>query len=142
MEHGCPHSEHVDKKGLFDFIRPSRPGKPSPEHHAPLRQVHIDLPTLLEGHPLPIDITRRGPFVFIKVNGWIPVAVPDGLAADGVIHVVTKVLIPPKNPGSKAVEAPDTDITLEELVERLEPYVKSGDKVVEAIDGVDEKWEF
>jgi hypothetical protein len=60
------------------------------------------------------------------INGFNRVTVLDGVAMDGVIHVVPSVLIPPKTPGGK-VEVLDGELTVEELVERLSPFVESGD---------------
>jgi uncharacterized surface protein with fasciclin (FAS1) repeats len=92
------------------------------ESKAPFAHVHIDLPTLLKNHTLPVDIFRRGPFVRMRVNALVPVVVTDGLASDGVIHVVPRVLIPPRKPGSKTVEGED-QLSLEEFIERLTPFV-------------------
>jgi uncharacterized surface protein with fasciclin (FAS1) repeats len=105
--------------------------------------VHIDLPTLLADHPLAIDIFRHGPFVNIRINAVVPVTVQDGLAADGVIHVVPRVLIPPRKPGGKgeSVKEGEEEMSLEEFVERLEPFVeKDGDESEVVIE--DGKWEF
>ncbi|KAF2453409.1 FAS1 domain-containing protein, partial [Lineolata rhizophorae] len=65
---------------------------------------HVDLPTLLHGKPLPVDVTRWGPFVKIKVNGFTKVSVMDAVLADGVAQIVPSVLIPPK-PGAAAAAA-------------------------------------
>jgi hypothetical protein len=46
----------------------------------------------------------------------------DGIAKDGVIQVVPTVLIPPKTPG--VFETSTGELTVEELKERLEPYVE------------------
>jgi hypothetical protein len=50
------------------------------------------------------------------------VAVTDGIASDGVIHVVPNVLIPPKTPG--AADIATEDMTVEEFKARLEPLVE------------------
>jgi uncharacterized surface protein with fasciclin (FAS1) repeats len=96
--------------------------------------VHLDLPTLLEEKSLAIDLTRYGPFISFKINGFVRVVVQDGLAKDGVIQVVSDVLIPPKSPRG-AVSAADywngEEMSIEELVERLGPLVK---------EGSDEEW--
>ncbi len=63
------------------------------------RKFHVDLPTLLEDKSLSIDITRWGRIITIKINAFNSVAVPDGIAKDGVIHVLSNILIPPKTPG-------------------------------------------
>ena len=95
----------------------------------PKGQYHIDLPTALEDKTLSVDIARFGRLITIKVNGYTRVTVSDGIAKDGVIQVVSDVLIPPKKPGM-----PDMDVeemTVEGLKERLEPYVKDMDYAVD-----------
>jgi len=87
---------------------------------------HIDLPTALKGLPLSIDIARFGRLITIKINGFTRVSVTDGIAADGVIQVVSNVLIPPRKPGM--AEMSNVDISVEELKERLEPYIVDEDK--------------
>jgi uncharacterized surface protein with fasciclin (FAS1) repeats len=82
---------------------------------------HIDLPTGLEGKSLSVDIARYGRFITIKINGFTRVAVSDGIAADGVIHVIPNVLIPPKTPGGPGVA--DDDMDLDEFKARLAPFV-------------------
>lgn len=59
----------------------------------------------------------------MKINGFSNVAVQDGIAKDGVIHVVSSVLIPPKTPGAfEDVEEWEGEMEVEELRERLEAY--------------------
>ncbi|OTB01813.1 hypothetical protein M426DRAFT_42495, partial [Hypoxylon sp. CI-4A] len=87
------------------------------------RHWHLDLPTLLGDKHIAVDVTRWFGFVKINLNGHVPVAVPDGLARDGVVQVVDSVLIPPR--GSRGAWDLDVDgeIPVEELVARLSPYV-------------------
>ena len=96
---------------------------------------HVDLPTLLtdgdDTRTLAVDITNYGPFIEIKVNAFSRVAVQDGIAKDGVIHVVSNVIIPPRklqSKGSQDVEYQewnhDNELTVEELKDRLAPYVE------------------
>ncbi len=80
----------------------------------------IDLPTLLDDKSLSVDIARYGPFLSIKINGFVSVEAKDAIAKDGVIHVISNVLIPPKKIGEQQV---DGELEVEDLVERLEPYV-------------------
>ena len=94
-------------------------------HGPPKGFFHIDLPTGLEDRSLSIDIARYGRLITIKINGFTRVSVTDGIAADGVIHVVPNVLIPPKVPGGPGVAGDDMD--LEEFKERLSPYVEEAD---------------
>ncbi|KAF2839757.1 FAS1 domain-containing protein [Patellaria atrata CBS 101060] len=87
--------------------------------------VHLDLPTLLEDHSLAIDLLRRGPFITIKINGFSTVTVHDGVAKDGVIQVVSNVLVPPKKlSGSSEPQFwTGEEMTVEEFKARLEPFV-------------------
>lgn len=88
---------------------------------------HVDLPTLLE-KPIAVDIIRRGPWVVMKLNAFVRVAVQDALAKDGVIQVLNSVLLPPK-PGTKVEDERDLwdgerEVEVDELTERLAPYVE------------------
>lgn len=51
-------------------------------------------------------------------------SIEDGIARDGVIQVLSTVLIPPKRIGGVAVQWQGQELTEEDLIERLEPYVK------------------
>jgi uncharacterized surface protein with fasciclin (FAS1) repeats len=102
-----------ESKELFDDISPET---------IPKGRFHVDLPTLLDGKSLSIDIARFGGLITIRINGFSSVAVQDGLASDGVIHVVRNVLIPPKTPGGVAYQ--DEELTVEELKERLDAHVE------------------
>ena len=83
---------------------------------------HVDLPTLLGDKSLSIDVARWGGFIKIKINGYNTVAVQDGIAKDGVIHVPSAVLIPPKTPGGVQYQGEEMD--LDEFQERLLPFVQ------------------
>ncbi|PNS14850.1 Periostin [Sphaceloma murrayae] len=92
----------------------------------PKGYYHFDLPTLLEDRELSVDVARYGGFISIKVNGFARVTVQDGIARDGVIHVVGDVLVPPKKfpPGmTETDEYEGGEICVEELKRRLEPYL-------------------
>lgn len=89
---------------------------------------HVDLPSLLGGKPLSIDIARFHRIIRIRVNGRTKVSVQDALARDGVVHVVDSVIIPPhRHRGGHAWwrggEAEAGEIEVDELVERLRPFV-------------------
>lgn len=89
---------------------------------------HVDLPTLLKGRGLSVDIARYGGFISIKINGFATVAVQDGIAEDGVIHVTRDVLIPPKQlSGAKFEQWDGSELSVDELKERLEPFVAKTD---------------
>lgn len=83
---------------------------------------HVDLPTLLEDKSLSIDVGRFGGLISIRINGFSSVAVQDGIAKDGVVQVVSSVLIPPKTPGGEHDEVVG-EMNLEEFKERLIPFV-------------------
>lgn len=102
-----------ESKELVDDISPEA---------VPKGRFHVDLPTLLDGKSLSIDIARFGGLITIRINGFNHVAVQDGLASDGVIHVVSNVLIPPKTHGGVAYQG--EELTVEELKERLDAHVE------------------
>lgn len=87
---------------------------------------HVDLPTMLEDRSLGVDIARYGRLIEIKINGFSRVVFSDVVAYDGVLHSVDNVLIPPKKLASGELLQWDgkTELTEEDLVERLEPFVK------------------
>lgn len=88
----------------------------------PKGYFHVDLPTLLDDKSLSIDVARYGRFISIKINGFSSVAVQDGIARDGVIHVVSSVLIPPRKVGGKEVVVEEGEMDLEDFKQRLIPY--------------------
>jgi len=81
--------------------------------------VHVKLPTVLRDHALNVDLVRRGPGVEVRVNGFYRVVGLDLLASDGVLHVLDRVLIPPKSVGEMKWDDIEEDIEAEELKERL-----------------------
>ncbi|KAL4936336.1 Fasciclin domain-containing protein [Aspergillus oleicola] len=91
--------------------------------------AHLDLPTLLGGqHKIAVDVAHYGPYVSFKVNGGQRVGFADVLAKDGVIHVMDRVLIPPRRLGGYPIEDGENgEMELEEFVERLEPFVEGED---------------
>jgi uncharacterized surface protein with fasciclin (FAS1) repeats len=88
---------------------------------------HVDLPSLLGGKPISVDVKTWKGFVSIVVNGFTRVVVRDGVADDGVLQVVGRVLIPPhEHHGGHGVGegSEEGEVSLEELKSRLEPYLK------------------
>ncbi|KAI3395691.1 hypothetical protein diail_989 [Diaporthe ilicicola] len=86
---------------------------------------HLDLPTLLGDKRLAIDVARWAGFIRLKINGYIPIAVQDAIAKNGVVHVPANVLIPPhKHHKGSDDSAVDGEISVEELKERLAGYVE------------------
>lgn len=91
--------------------------------HAP-KYFHFDLPTLLDEKSLAVDVTRFGPWVTITINGFGSVAVQDGVAKDGVIQVVNRVLIPPKTASAGTLEHWNgQELSVEDLMARLTPFL-------------------
>lgn len=92
----------------------------------PKGKFHFDLPTQLEGKVLSIDVARYGGFISIKINAFTSVAIQDGIAKDGVVHILSNVLIPPKTKpdGTVIFGAEDEELTVEELKSRLESHVQ------------------
>lgn len=86
---------------------------------------HLDLPTLLGDKRIALDVARWAGFIRLKINGYIPIAVQDGIAKNGVIHVPANVLIPPHKHHEGGEESSATgEISVEELKERLAGYVE------------------
>ena len=64
----------------------------------------------------------------MRINGFRSVAAKNGIAKDGVLHVVSSVIIPPKRIGDKLQEWKGEELTEEDLKERLEPLVHKDDE--------------
>lgn len=86
-------------------------------------RLHYNLPTLLKDKSLSVDLARYGPFVEIRINAFSRVSIHDGVASDGVIQVVSDVLIPPKSVAGEQVFWDGSELTEEDLKERLQPFV-------------------
>lgn len=72
-------------------------------------------------------MARYGRLIGIKINGYTDVIIENGIAADGVIQVVDNVLIPPKKVGGDEVMWMGEKLSVEELKERLEPFIDDSD---------------
>ncbi|KAL9059355.1 MAG: hypothetical protein Q9162_001224 [Coniocarpon cinnabarinum] len=92
---------------------------------------HFDLETVLEDKSLAIDVSRYGRLIDITINGYTHVIRSDGVAQDGVVHEINNVLVPPHSHGdsgmSSAMWDGESEMSVEELVGRLEPYTKPAD---------------
>lgn len=88
----------------------------------PKGHYHADVETLVKGHQLSVDIGRFGRLLDFVVNRYSRVVVPDGAAADGVIHALASVILPPKKLGG-LLEMADGEVDVQSLMERLEPLV-------------------
>ncbi len=82
-------------------------------------QDHYSLDTFLPGASIGVDIASVLGFRVINVNGFTGVKFHDAIGSNGVIHVVDKIIFPPHN----GKHAQTTDISVDELEERLRPYV-------------------
>lgn len=88
------------------------------------KREHFDLVTLLHDLHLSVDIAEWASLTFVKVNGFVNVQVRDGIAKNGVVHVIDRVLIPPhKHHDSAEDESWTGEIEVEDLKERLADYV-------------------
>lgn len=85
---------------------------------------HVDLPTLLGDKGIAVDVARWGAFVRMRVNGYVPVVLQDGIAKNGVVQVVGRVPIPPHKHHKHDSEG---EIEVEELMERLDGYLEDGE---------------
>ncbi|KAG6356322.1 hypothetical protein INS49_015710 [Diaporthe citri] len=94
---------------------------------------HLDLPTLLGDKRIALDVARWAGFIRLKINGYIPIAVQDGIAKNGVVHVPANVLIPPHkdHKGGEEESSVTGEISVEELKERLAGYVEGEEEQVE-----------
>lgn len=103
----------------------------SSSENVPKGYFHVDLPTFLDDKSLSVDIARYGGYISIKINAFATVTVQDGIAEDGVIQVVSDVLVPPKKvggPGSAEVEYWNgEEMSVEEFIDRFEPFVPKSD---------------
>ncbi|KAK0633199.1 Fasciclin domain-containing protein, partial [Immersiella caudata] len=84
---------------------------------------HVDLPSLLEDKPISVDVRTWKGWVSIVANGYTRVSVQDVLAKDGVLQVVNSVLFPPRRGGRHEWDQEEREWGVEEIVERLEPFV-------------------
>ena len=88
----------------------------------PKGRFHLDLPTLLDDKSLSIDVARFGGIIAIRINGFNSVSIQDGIAKDGVIHVLSSVLIPPKTP--RGLQWSGEEMTVEEFKDRFDAFVE------------------
>ncbi|KAI0013790.1 FAS1 domain-containing protein [Xylariaceae sp. FL0662B] len=122
VHHGqCAKHERLLFQQSGDDVQQNSDGTHHNGHH------HLDLPTLLDDKSIAVDIARWYGFIKFKLNGQVEVAVQDGLARNGVVQVVNTVLIPPHEHKHKGDL--DGEISVEELMERLGPYVEEEEKV-------------
>ena len=87
----------------------------------------INLPTLLDGRPLSVDIARFGGLITIKVNAFTSIIFQDAVVKDGVLQIPSDVLIPPKTPGELYSEG--GVLTVEEIKQRVGPLLDEKDSI-------------
>ncbi|CAK7221878.1 hypothetical protein SBRCBS47491_004678 [Sporothrix bragantina] len=89
-----------------------------------VERLHYQLPTLLGNTTVSVNVTSVPGYSVMLVNNKVRVAVQDGVAKNGVIQEVNRVVFPPPPatmPGSPWVDPPVK--TVADLVARLGPYV-------------------
>ncbi|PWY94808.1 FAS1 domain-containing protein [Aspergillus sclerotioniger CBS 115572] len=83
----------------------------------------FSLPTCLEGLPVYVTVTRYGGLISMKVNQTANVTVQDGLASDGVCHIVDSLLFPPqqneKDASTEEEGKPRPVLSVEDAMARL-----------------------
>ncbi|RPA83800.1 FAS1 domain-containing protein [Ascobolus immersus RN42] len=113
------------KKGFFK----KRPHGPNPGNW-PRGKYHRDLPTLLEGKSISVDIMREGPWAKWRLNGGTGLFPNDIVSREGVIQVPRGVLFPPRTDKPPRVadfdSRPDSDIptSIEDLKARFKGLVE------------------
>ncbi|VUC28467.1 unnamed protein product [Clonostachys rosea] len=85
-------------------------------------EEHYDLATLLPGANIGVDIKTILGFKIFLINGFTKAKIEDVVGKNGVIQVVNKVLIPPRNKQHR--EDVGGEIELEDLMERLDAYIQ------------------
>jgi uncharacterized surface protein with fasciclin (FAS1) repeats len=83
---------------------------------------HIELPTLLE-KSVGVDVHTFKSWTTIVLNGQTSIGFQDAVGKNGVIQVPRSIPIPPHRKGEHPSEL-DGEISVEELVERLQDYVE------------------
>ena len=74
-----------------------------------------------------IDIARWGRIISIQINAFTTVYIEDGIVYDGVIHVLSNVLIPPKSVDSVLQHWNGEEMSVDEFKSRLDPLVDNAD---------------
>ncbi|KAL1892998.1 hypothetical protein Sste5346_006678 [Sporothrix stenoceras] len=89
-----------------------------------VERLHYQLPTLLGDATVSVNITSVPGYSVMLVNNKVRVAVQDGVAKNGVIQEVDRVIFPPAPaavPGNPWADPPVK--TVADVVARLGPYV-------------------
>lgn len=88
---------------------------------------HFDLGTLLGSAKIAVDTYKIAGLTLMKANGAASVTARDIPGKNGVIQVVDKLLVPPCKGKHGSSAALGEDMTVEELVERLDSYLDDDD---------------
>ena len=88
----------------------------------PKGRFHVDLPTLLNGSTVGVDIGRYGGLISMHVNHFSKVVVQDAVAKDGVLHIINSILMPPKKHGHKD-DVQEAEMSVEDFKERMDPFL-------------------
>jgi len=93
---------------------------PNHSHRLIKGSKNFELPTYLEEHSLSVNITRFGGIIAMQVNGFTPVTLQDGVANNGIVHVVSSVLVPPREASLvKSDREESMVLSLKELMSRF-----------------------
>lgn len=82
--------------------------------------ANVRLGTLLKKRDLEVDVKKGLGEVEMRVNGFGRVGRLDLLARDGVVHVLDRVLVPPRKIQDKDEGKDGEELMIKELVERLD----------------------
>ena len=82
---------------------------------------------MLEDRSLSIDVARYGRLIKININAFSTVVIEDGIVDDGVIQVVSNVLIPPKSVNNVMSYWQGEELDIEDFKNRLELFVEESD---------------
>jgi hypothetical protein len=87
--------------------------------------ANVRLLTLLKERYLEVDVKRGFGEVDMRVNGFGRVGQLDLLASDGVVHILNRVLVPPRKiqDNVKFESEYGEELMIEDLVERLDGCV-------------------
>ncbi|ERT01017.1 hypothetical protein HMPREF1624_02253 [Sporothrix schenckii ATCC 58251] len=92
--------------------------------HGPVERIHYQLPTLLGNATLSIDIMSVPGSSVMVINNNARVSVQDGVAKNGVIQELERVVFPPSPSGIRGNPSVDPPVkTVADVVARLGPYV-------------------
>lgn len=86
---------------------------------------HFELKTLLDNKSLGVDIHSWKGFVSMIVNGYAKVGFTDAIGKNGVIQIVERVPLPPCRKGHSK---DDGEISVKDLMERLDEYINEDEE--------------